>query len=46
VEVAADAGQAELQAAALADDNVQRFVAGKPLRKCIVVPGKLINLVV
>jgi leucyl-tRNA synthetase len=46
VEVAADAGQAELEAAALADDNVQRFVAGKPLRKCIVVPGKLINLVV
>ncbi|HXG28477.1 MAG TPA: leucine--tRNA ligase [Nevskiales bacterium] len=46
VEVAADAGQAELQAAALADENVQRFVAGKPLRKCIVVPGKLINLVV
>jgi leucyl-tRNA synthetase len=46
VEVAADAAQEELQAAALAEENVQRFVEGKPLRRCIVVPGKLINLVV
>jgi leucyl-tRNA synthetase len=46
VEVAVDAPEDELQAVALAEENVQRFVGGKPLRKCIVVPGKLINLVV
>ena len=31
---------------ALADDNVQRFVAEKAIRKTIVVPGKLVNIVV
>jgi len=30
----------------MADPNVQRFVEGKPLRKAIVVPNKLVNLVV
>jgi leucyl-tRNA synthetase len=32
--------------AALADPAVQRFVAGKPVRKSIHVPDKLVNLVV
>ncbi len=32
--------------AALADANVQKFVAGQTLKKKIVVPGKLVNLVV
>ncbi len=32
--------------AALSDDNVQRFVAGKSVRKVVVVPGKLVNVVV
>ncbi len=32
--------------AALADPTVQRFVAGKTLRKAIHVPDKLVNLVV
>jgi leucyl-tRNA synthetase len=36
----------EAEAAALADANVQRFVDGKPIRKVIVVPDKLVNLVV
>jgi len=46
VTVAANAAEAEVRAAALADDNVQRFVAGQPVRKVIVVPGKLVNVVV
>jgi leucyl-tRNA synthetase len=46
VEAPVSANEAELRAAALADENVQRFIDGKPVRKCIVVPGKLINLVV
>ncbi|MFM8354178.1 MAG: leucine--tRNA ligase, partial [Gammaproteobacteria bacterium] len=32
--------------AALGDDNVLRFLDGKAVRKVIVVPGKLINVVV
>ena len=32
--------------AALADPSVQRFVAGKPIRRAIHVPDKLVNLVV
>ena len=36
----------EARAAALADENVQRFVDGEPVRKVIFVPDRLINLVV
>ncbi|MEM1434527.1 MAG: leucine--tRNA ligase [Pseudomonadota bacterium] len=44
VEPAIDADAA--QALALGDANVQRFVEGKTVRKTILVPGKLLNLVV
>jgi leucyl-tRNA synthetase len=46
VKVAADASQDAAVAAALADGNVQKFVEGKPVRKAIYVPGKLVNIVV
>ncbi len=46
VSVAADASEEDVRAAALADDNVQRFVSGQGIRKVIVVPGKLVNVVV
>jgi leucyl-tRNA synthetase len=46
VEVAADATQEQIIAAALMDGNVQKYVDGAPLKKRIVVPGKLVNLVV
>ncbi len=46
IEVPADADKESVQAAALADENVQKFVGDKPLRKVIVVPGKLVNVVV
>ncbi|EDY86041.1 leucyl-tRNA synthetase [gamma proteobacterium HTCC5015] len=45
LEVAADASQDECEASALALDNVQKFVADKTVRKVIVVPGKLVNVV-
>ncbi len=35
-----------LEKLALADDNVQKFMAGQPIKKVIVVPGKLVNVVV
>jgi leucyl-tRNA synthetase len=46
MEVAADADKATLEAAALAQENAQRFMDGKSVRKVIVVPGKLVNIVV
>jgi leucyl-tRNA synthetase len=46
VTIAADATQEVAIAAALADANVQKFVDGKPIRKAIYVPGKLVNIVV
>jgi leucyl-tRNA synthetase len=35
----------QVEAAALAEDNVSRFVDGKTIRKVIVVPDKLVNIV-
>ncbi len=46
VAVATDAGEAAVRDAALADANVQKFIAGAAIRKVIVVPGKLVNVVV
>jgi leucyl-tRNA synthetase len=46
VSLAAEAGEDEARAAALANDNVVRFLEGKAVRKVITVPGKLINIVV
>jgi leucyl-tRNA synthetase len=46
VAVPADAGKDVIEQLALADENVQRFVAGKEVRKLIVVPGRLVNIVV
>jgi leucyl-tRNA synthetase len=45
IEVAADAGREQVEEIALADRNVQNFTGGKPPRKVIVVPGKLVNIV-
>ncbi|MEM6639572.1 MAG: leucine--tRNA ligase [Pseudomonadota bacterium] len=44
--VAADADKAALETAALGDANVQKFIGEKAVRKVIVVPGKLVNIVV
>jgi len=46
IQLSADADKAACEAAALENDNVRRFIDGKPLRKVIVVPGKLVNIVV
>ena len=42
----AAADQAAVQAIALADETVRKFIEGKPVRKLIYVPGKLANVVV
>jgi leucyl-tRNA synthetase len=46
ITVAADAGKDEIEPAALAEENVQRFVTGKEVKKIVVVPGRLVNIVV
>jgi len=46
VTVAKDASKEEQEAAALADEKVQEFIAGKTIVKVIVIPGKLVNIVV
>jgi leucyl-tRNA synthetase len=46
VEVASDLSEEELVAQARASARVQDFLDGKEIRKEIVVPGKLVNLVV
>lgn len=46
ISVAPDADKESISALALADKNVQRFVADKEIRKTIVVPGRLVNVVV
>jgi leucyl-tRNA synthetase len=44
--VAVDASNEAIEAEALADENVQRFIDGKAVRKVIVVPGRLVSIVV
>jgi len=46
VSVPTGAGQDDVEREALANVNVQRFIAEKAVRKIIVVPGKLVNIVV
>ncbi|MDX5299718.1 MAG: class I tRNA ligase family protein, partial [Gammaproteobacteria bacterium] len=43
--VPADLDKAGLEARALADETVQKFIDGLTVRKVIVVPGKLVNVV-
>jgi leucyl-tRNA synthetase len=43
--VAVDATKETLEATALAEENVMRFIENKTVRKVIVVPGKLVNVV-
>jgi leucyl-tRNA synthetase len=44
--IAADADKAAIEAAALASEAVQKFMEGKPAKKVVVVPGRLVNIVV
>ena len=46
ISVASDADSDSISQLALADENVQRFVSDKTVRKTIVVPGRLVNIVV
>jgi leucyl-tRNA synthetase len=44
--IAADASKEEVEKAALAHESAARWIEGKQIRKVIVVPGKIVNIVV
>ncbi len=46
ITVPVDISREDAQAAALASESVQKFMGGKPPRKVIVVPGRLVNIVI
>ncbi len=46
INVAADAAEEDIRTAALGDSNVQRFTGEGEIRKVIIVPGRLVNIVV
>jgi len=45
IEVAADAGREQIEALAQAEPNTARFLEGLSVRKVIIVPGKIVNIV-
>ncbi len=45
LQVSVSSKKEEIESLALADDNVQRFLTDITVRKVIVVPGKLVNIV-
>ena len=46
VQVPANAGPEEVEAAARSDERIVALLAGKTIRKTIVVPGKMVNFVI
>jgi leucyl-tRNA synthetase len=46
IRVAAEANKASIEAAALANEDAQKFMEGKAPKKVVVVPGRLVNIVV
>ena len=44
--VSKDSTKEELEAAALADESIQKAAEGKEIRKVIAIPGKLVNVVI
>ena len=46
IRIAREADQAAIEQAALVHEHIQKNIAGKPVRKIIIVPGRLVNIVV
>ncbi len=45
IEVDAGTDEAGVRAAALASEKVREHMGGRPLERCVVVPGRLVNIV-
>ena len=46
IEVATASSREEIEKAAMTDPRARKFLEDKPVRKVIIVPGKLVNIVV
>ncbi len=46
IDIAKDAGKETIESAALANEHVQKFLEGQTVKKIIIVPGRLINIVI
>jgi leucyl-tRNA synthetase len=46
IKVAVDADNAAIESAAKASEKVQQFIAGKAIKKVIIVPKRMVNLIV
>jgi leucyl-tRNA synthetase len=46
IRVPREAAKQEIETIVLADPTVQKFLAGQPVKKVVVVPGRLVNVVV
>jgi leucyl-tRNA synthetase len=46
ITVAVDADESLITSTAMANENVVRYIEGKPVKKTIVVPGRLVNIVI
>ena len=46
IRVAKDADRSQIEQLAMANPNVQKHVNGQPIKKVVVVPGRLVNVVV
>lgn len=46
ITVPADMAASEVEKLVLADDAVIKFLAGQPVKKMIVVPGRIVNVVI
>lgn len=46
ITIAKNAGKEAIERAALSDGHVQKFIDGQTVKKIIVVPGRLVNIVV
>jgi leucyl-tRNA synthetase len=46
LEMPADVSKEEIEKAALAHESAKKWIEGKTVRKVIVVPGKIVNIVV
>lgn len=45
IKVATDASKDAIQEAAMSDEKIKEFIDGKNIRKVIVIPGKIVNIV-
>ncbi len=46
LDFASDATNADIETAVLANENSQKYIDGKPIKKVIIVPKKIVNIVI